>query len=534
MTTSPPSPDPEPAEGHYFENADEYLCPISIARLIRKIAGLIRKSVEHPLILFFIFGFVMIICGIAGFSEYYASEYYADKLESNAGISDFIYQTLQLFVLQSQLVIQPPLLLEIARFGAAVFVALAFVSLLLSLFWEQVQSFRLLISFQPKAIICGLGYLGPLYVQEFRRRGYRTVVIEKDPAYTSAELPGTGIFFIKGDATNPAILRRVHIRQSDIMVLVTGDDLTNIQISMAAIKTVKSKKPRAGSFLNSDSSTSKKPIFLIHIVDRWLDNALRLRFVPLHKDNPSLFFHFNMYTRAAKKLVPYIWQDITKNKPEGEMSTGFHILLIGLGTMGEEISKQFIERWKDVIANQPHSKSILTYTFVDYKEAGEKAKRLQQWIEEMKYPADNILIRYYPYKVPSAEFFDGKFLKDDPEGRPVPPVSAVIICLANQTLAMTTALEIVPIIKKNLENSSSVIQSLPPVYIRFIRNDEITNFIHLLKKQAPFSILFPYTVAEYGAFWNEELDKKFPEKPCKFLMFCPFECKKKIVKTINP
>jgi len=529
MTTSPPSPDPEPAEGHYFENADEYLCPISIARLIRKIAGLIRKSVEHPLILFIIFGFVIIICGTAGFAEYYSQQQRID-----VGISDLIYQTLQLFVLQSESVTQPPLLLEIARFGAAVFVALAFVSLLLNFFWEQVQSFILLISLQPKAIICGLGYLGPLYVQEFRRRGYWIVVIEKDPVHASTKLPGTGVFFIKGDATNPAILKRVHIRHSDIIVLVTGDDLTNIQIAMAARKAVKSKKSIRDSFLNSDSKTTKKPVFLIHILDRWLDNALRLRFAPLHKDNRSLFFHFNMYTRAAKKLVPYIWEDIEKNKSEGEMSKGFHILLIGLGTMGEEISKQFIERWKDVIANQPNPKSILTYTFVDYKEAGDKAKRLQQWIEEMKYPADNIVIRYYPYKVPSAEFFDGKFLKDDPEGRPVPPVSAVIICLANQTLAMTTALEIVPIIKKNLENSSSVIPSLPPVYIRFIRNDEITNFIHLLKKQAPFSILFPYTVAEYGAFWNEELDKKFPEKPCKFLMFCPFECKKKIVKTINP
>ncbi|MFA5414401.1 MAG: NAD-binding protein [Methanoregula sp.] len=523
MMTPPSFPDPEEGEDNLPENTDDYLCPTLPAKLFRVIAGLIRKAVENPLILLIIFGFAVIVFGIAGYSEYYASRPGTDKT-----FSDFVYQTLQLFVLNSTDINNLPLTLEIARFCAVVFVALTFVSVVMKIFWEQVQGIWLWVLAHtirdPKAIICGLGYLGPGYAWKFRRRGYRTVVIEKDPAHTTAGLPGSGLVFIKGDATDPAVLRRVHIRDSDILVLVTGDDLTNMQIATAAGNAILNKK----SGPNLSPEPAKSPVILIHILDRWLDNALRNRFLPLYKDHhPPPFFPFNMYTQAAGNLVPSIWKEIVQDQPGGDLPKDRHLLLIGVGTMGEEICKQFIERWNKEIKNLPGKKPCLTLTLIDYKDAGDKAQRLQQWINEKKCPENTVVIHPHLTKVPSADFMDGKYLQEDPDDRPVPPVSAVIICLANQTLAMTTALEIVPIMKRNLAQSPGQLQDLPPVYIRFIRNDEITRFIHILKTQEPFSIFKPYTIAENGEYWNDELDAQFKEKPCRFLRFCPFTCRRK-------
>jgi hypothetical protein len=523
MITEPGAPDPEPAQDPVFENTCDTCCPAPPARLFRKIAGLLRKCGENPFILIVVSGIIVILFGIAGFSEYYS-----DHPEDGAGLSDIIYQTFQLFALNSsKLVTKPPLLLEIARFSAAIFVALALVSILLKIFWEQVQSLRLLFSLKPKAVICGLGYLGPLYAREFVRRGYLTVVIEKDPQAPRAGLPETGLFFISGDATDPAVLRRIHIRHSDIMVTATGDDLTNIRIAMTAREVVNNYQPSAESSHHDGSLTEKNPLFLIHILDRWLDNALSTRFFPMHKDRTPQFFHFNMYTRAAKKLVPYIWDDLITPEPDRTVTAGFHILLIGVGTMGEEVCKQFIERWNRENKYRTDPKPCLTISLLDYKDAGDKAKRLQLWIQEMKCPQNTVIIRYYAIKVPSAEFLDGNYLRTDPEGRPVPPLSAVIICLANPTLAMTTALEIVPVIRKSRQTCPGTELQFPPVYIRFIRNDEITRFIYLLKKQEPFSIFTPYTVAEYGAFWNDDLELRFPYKQCRYLQVCPFSCQKK-------
>jgi hypothetical protein len=237
-----------------------------------------------------------------------------------------------------------------------------------------------------------------------------------------------------------------------------------------------------------------------------------------------------MYTKAAEKLVPFICNDIIFKKPGYEGIQNIHILLIGVGTMGEEIIKQFIEIWEKYITNPSSQSAVLTVTIIDYKEARDKADRLRLWMKENKYHSENIKIRDFPYKVPSADFIGGNFLKtNNPNEPPLPPVSAVIICLANPTLAMTTALEIAPVITKHQIPVEDSPQNTPPVYIRFIRNDEITHFISILKKQEAFSKFIPYTVAEYGGFWNEEFEKRFPEKPCKFLKICPFQCKKKTV-----
>jgi hypothetical protein len=85
-----------------------------------------------------------------------------------------------------------------------------------------------------------------------------------------------------------------------------------------------------------------------------------------------------------------------------------------------------------------------------------------------------------------------------------------------------------------MEHSPGQPQDLPPVYIRFIRNDEITRFIHILKTQEPFSIFRPYTIAENGEYWSDDLDAQFKENPCRYLGICPFSCRRKERLTIKP
>ena len=210
-----------------------------------------------------------------------------------------------------------------------------------------------------------------------------------------------------------------------------------------------------------------------------------------------------------------------------------NLLLIGMGIMGEEVSRQFIEEWEKCLQQHPDQRPTLTLTFIDIKDAENKAKRLRQWIQENKYPENTVVIMPYQYKIPSAAFLEGEFLKVDTDKGKVPPLSAVIVCLANPTLVITTALEMIRLIEKSRYQSSSPDQKPPKVYMRFIRSDDITRFSHSLKKLADFSNFESYTIVKYGVFWDDRLSELFKEKSCRFHRLCPFGCRKKERDTIK-
>jgi CPA2 family monovalent cation:H+ antiporter-2 len=78
---------------------------------------------------------------------------------------------------------------------------------------------------RPSVVVLGAGRVGRVVIKAVRRRGFRCVVVDRDPRRLEgiAELGAITVF---GDAANPEILRRLGLDRAQIMVVAIGDPLT--------------------------------------------------------------------------------------------------------------------------------------------------------------------------------------------------------------------------------------------------------------------------------------------------------------------
>jgi hypothetical protein len=161
-----------------------------------------------------------IICLIFGYLGY--SEIRNQFPDGRISDTDIFYKTIQLFVLESGDIQNPPIYLEFVRFFAPLLTLYAIVLIFIRFFYDYFRELSLIFRRNPKVIIFGLGYLGPVYLREFQRRGYYSIGIEKDKTSItriSHEYPGS--FFIQGDGTDPHLIKRLHIKKHDALIIVT-------------------------------------------------------------------------------------------------------------------------------------------------------------------------------------------------------------------------------------------------------------------------------------------------------------------------
>ncbi len=81
-------------------------------------------------------------------------------------------------------------------------------------------------------IVCGYGRVGQQVVEDLRGEGAEVVVIESDPAPLATLEPG--LLCIEADASSEDALERAGIQRAAGLVAATGDDSTNIVISLTA------------------------------------------------------------------------------------------------------------------------------------------------------------------------------------------------------------------------------------------------------------------------------------------------------------
>lgn len=448
----------------------------------------IRWLADKQLIIISCFAVLVLVFGYWGFQVLAGGGLFSPFNSAS------MYRSLQLFVLESGLVPDPPLPLEFARFFAPVIAAYAIILLFVKIFWENVQEIILKCRrIKPQVIICGLGYLGPLYVRRFRNRGYLPVIIEKDPDNPMNTSYGPfNPMIIVGDATDPKVLKRANIQKSRGLIIVTGDDKTNIQILMSARNLLKSR--------DHDKNTRLLSLpHLVHIEDRWLGKALSKRGVK--------YPHFNMYEIAARDLVSWVWKhSIEKDTWDGKNP---HFLIVGIGTMGEEFSRELIRKWSE---RSQKDDSRLLLSFIDFKDAQDKKARLDLWVRERKQLSpdsssfDSVQISEYGFKIPSAAFLEGKYLAVDGKD----PVISVVICLADETLAITTALELDHILKNPPDPSEK--QRNIPIFVRTTREDGTLEFIKSLNTNATEQLenIRPFSIVEFGSCWTREMETRFP------------------------
>ncbi|MDD4251291.1 MAG: TrkA family potassium uptake protein [Candidatus ainarchaeum sp.] len=83
-------------------------------------------------------------------------------------------------------------------------------------------------------IVVGAGNLGYYLAQLLLEEKHECVVIDKDPKRCDKIANDLDIVAINGDATDPKVMAKVDIKESDAVVALTGQDETNMIICLLA------------------------------------------------------------------------------------------------------------------------------------------------------------------------------------------------------------------------------------------------------------------------------------------------------------
>ncbi len=266
---------------------------------------------------------VTLYLGYVGFARHFAA------LGEARSPLDLFYLTVQLFPLQSGAV-APPLnwQLQVARLLAPAIAAYTAVRALATLFYEQLQSLRLRFM-HDHVVICGLGRMGLLLTRRFLERGERVVVIERDDAndYIGPSRE-QGATVLVGSATDSELLRKAGVPKARYVISVCGDDSTNAEV---AVRVRALAGHRQGRMLTC----------CVHVVDTRLYGLLRERELVLETGRSFRLEFLNIFDHGAQLLLD--------EYPVFAATAGAtwrpHVLVVGLGRMGESVVAHIARRW---------------------------------------------------------------------------------------------------------------------------------------------------------------------------------------------
>lgn len=353
-------------------------------------------------------GIVLFVLGIAGFERYAAWH------NLTASIWDSIYLTFQLIPMNSGGVTPPiPLELNLARFFIPLLAAVTAIKAFLRIFQEQVRMLRLR-RLRDHIVICGLSRKGFLLAQQFHQNGDEVVVVERDEENKWLEsCRDQGMFMLVGDATDANLLQRAGVGQARGLFAVCEEDGINAAILVQSQALVVN---RTGDPLKC----------LVHITDPQLCTLLRqqesnLERVPLRMEL------FNVFERGARQLVndyPAWNENLLEKSPVP------HVLIIGLGRMGENVALHLARDWW---RQQPSQKKRLQITVIDRQATG-KAASLQ-----IRYPQIVQACEMYSLDLDiySAEYEKANFLYNEQSKN---RFTQAYICLDNDALGLHAGL----------------------------------------------------------------------------------------------
>ncbi|NIM92879.1 MAG: hypothetical protein GTO18_04090 [Anaerolineales bacterium] len=335
---------------------------------------------------------------------------------------DLIYLDLQLVTLESGSIPGPvPWELQIARFALPALAAYTAIRALAILFREQTQYFRLRFV-RDHVVICGLSRKGLLLARNLLAQDRKVVVIELDEGNDSIEqLRVRGAIVLTGDATDPAVLQHASIHRARYLIAVCEDDGTNAEIAVQTQNLI--------ADLDCDPLTC-----FIHIVDPRLCDLLRENEIGGNAFPGLRLELFNVYERGAQLIL----EEYSPFELDGEeRDDPTHVLLIGMGKMGENLATRIAYAWH---SNRRSSNNPILLTVVD-RQAEEKLKSL-----EARYPHLAACCQFFPLSmdVNSSGFYKAPFLTDvDKNG-----VRIAYICFDSDSLSLNVGLTLARLTRK--------------------------------------------------------------------------------------
>jgi hypothetical protein len=328
---------------------------------------------------------------------------------------DSLYLTLGLLSMNSGSVPGPVSWeLQVARFLVPALAAYTALLALAMVFTQQSQQVRLWF-IREHVIICGLGRKGVRLANQFRDRGEKVVVIEADEGNALIETSrSSGAVVINGDASDPEMLRKARLNRARYLISVVGDDGKNAEVAVQAEKL--SHERQDGALTCS-----------IHIVDPQLWYLLREKELDIAANSHFRLELFNIFDRGASLLLkthsPWAGD-------RGEQICDKHLVLIGLGKLGQSLVIQAASQWREQRVNADQR---LRFTIIDLY-AEQKVKTLC-----VRYPNLEEVSELEPLQtdVRSADFQSAEFLYN--EGGNC-DIDSVYVCMDNDALGLHTGL----------------------------------------------------------------------------------------------
>jgi voltage-gated potassium channel Kch len=341
-------------------------------------------------------------------------KYFSATGESNT-VWDDLYYTLRMVnpaatPLQGTLNIE----LQVARVLAAIATLYIAAEALLAIFRDQVQMLRLR-AIKNHIVICGLGQKGLLLTDSYRALGANVVIIERNENNPFiGHCRDRGAIVLTGNASDPQLLRRAKVDKARHVISVCDSDGTNTEIALYVRQIVGGRKGNALSCL-------------AHIVDLRLWSFLREREIRMGRIDTFRLSFFNIYDSGTRILL-YKYRPFVST---GEQESNQHIIVIGVGRMGERLVVTAARMWKYSKANGHR----LRITLID-KNANCKKESMC-----LAYPELEKVCELLPVEmdVNSPEFERAPLLGDMNGWH---DATKIYICLGDESIALATALKL--------------------------------------------------------------------------------------------
>ncbi|MDM7861121.1 RyR domain-containing protein [Alteromonas sp. ASW11-36] len=182
-------------------------------------------------------GVIALVLGILGFQELFTS------LDQKASLSDLVYATSRLYLLDFPDHLKPPLYLDIARWLAPATLSYTLFRTIAAVargYWHRVK----IRYFSEHAVVVGLSESIVPTIRSLNRMGIQTVVIEpnKDnPLLGAINQRRTTVLY--ANPHEPQLMRTVNLVAAQYLIAGASDDTANIESLYAAYKYLKENAP---------------------------------------------------------------------------------------------------------------------------------------------------------------------------------------------------------------------------------------------------------------------------------------------------
>jgi hypothetical protein len=263
--------------------------------------------------------------------------------------TDFVYRSLQLFILESgSLDRTPGVELQIARYLAPLVAAVTTLQALALLFYQQLQQLRAG-RMRNLVVLCGLGTRGMLLARAFRAWGLPVVAIDRSPSRDRLEeCRALGIPVLAGDAARADQLERAGCGRACALVCVSSDDATNAEIAARAFPgTGALPSGRIPPGTSGREGRGRGPLCAIHIGDPELCRILRR--VPASERGVHVF---NLFETGVRFLL-------LEHRAWPEKEREPRVLIAGDGAAARCLAAAVQHRWT---VDRPDDSGVLRLT----------------------------------------------------------------------------------------------------------------------------------------------------------------------------